>query len=292
MDHGEGVMVIKKLLWFLLVMILSFTLVGCAAIGDNSVETVSQTNTSTSFNYPANLTLEEVTETIAEAGLELIEIPGAGQTLRLNEITPTVFSVNRTEETMLVYVCPSIALCKLITRTITPDYGFGRNYDEDYLSVINNCKNVLIINKIPLTGLNKPVWGAYDSDKWSRFAEAVLKLKDAQESLVYGSSAHWEGKLKVMQYSYWYQDIDGTNRLDSYSQRKLKIRYLGPPNEVEEIAYSIDYPGGAWRGTGHLDKDGCILLSHCKRDCFLSDDVYSITLEWNGNKESLCLKGN
>jgi hypothetical protein len=274
MGEGEGAM--KKFVCISIIVFFCIVMAGCTGT-DNEAAKV----TSSGFDYVENLTLEDVTKTISEAGIELIEIPGAGQDLRLNDIIPSVFSVNRSEETILIYVCPSIGVRKLIT----PD-NFGWEYDDNYLSIIKNCKNVLIIDKMPLARM-----GPYDSDRWRRLDEAVFKLNDTQETVLCGSSPHWEGKIIVKHYCYWYRDIDGTTRFESDCRETWKIKYRGIVNEVKEVAYTADYPYGSRSDTTHLDNNGYLQLGGSSSNGFFSESgVYNIKIQWNGNEESLDLK--
>lgn len=275
----------NKLVCFLMLTVLSFIMVGCAATGDDQETTVSKNNTG--CEYVENLTLEDVTAAIGEAGIELTEIPGAGQTLRLNEVTPSAFSVNRTEETMLIYVCPSIAI-----RTIINPYPFGwnREADDDCLSITKNCKNVLIIDKVPVA--NKRGLGAYDFDRWTRLQEAALKLNDAKETVFCGRSAHWAAKVMITHYSHLYQNKYGTPQYDNYYRDTWEARYLGSYDEVEEVSYSILRPSGSCsRAPTFVDKDGYVQFSGHGGDDMVGDsDVYRLTLNWNGHKETICLK--
>lgn len=282
MGERGGVMR-KKIACFSILAFFCLVMAGCTGTKSDDAKV-----TANGFDYVENLTLEDVTKTISEAGIELIELPGAGQSLQLHDITPSVFSVNRTDETMLVYVCPSIGIRKLIT----PDYPYAREGDDDYISINKKCKNVLLINKLPLASFTKTgLLYPYDQDRWRRLDEAVLKLNDTQETVLCGGSPHWEGKIIVKHYCHWYRNIEGKTGFESDRRETWKIKYRGPLNEVTEVAYTADYPYGSSSGTTHLDKEGYFQLpGGSGNGCFGDSDVYCIKIQWNGNEESFNLK--
>lgn len=272
----------------LLLMVFMLLLAGCHTTGEKEAM-VNQNKNEADFVYTYNITLPDVIEACAEEGIELTEIPGAGQSIRLNEVTPSVFSVNRTEETMLVYVCPSIEVRKLIAPE--SPYSYTWPGDDNYLCIPKECKNVLIINKLPLTSFSKTGFYPYDRDRWRRLGEAAWKLNDAQELVLTGKSAHWEGKTVIKQYSHWYQDKDGLTRYDNYSKGTIKIKYLGQPDRVHSVKYAMHYPSGYSRGTNDLDKEGYLSFPDNSGNNYINGNaVYNITLEWNGHKEKLVLK--
>ncbi|MEN6327146.1 MAG: hypothetical protein ABFD18_13215 [Syntrophomonas sp.] len=277
---------IKKLVYYLMLIACVTIFCGCSSAGEQQAGTFDTTQPNNDFDYTANIYLEDVIDAFSNVGIELIEDLGAGQTLRLNEVTPSVYSVKGTEEIILVYVCPSMGLrTQIYPLSQFEDY----QADDDYLNVNFNCKNVLIIYKIPLTTLSHPA--PYDNDRRTRLENAAFKLSGAQETVLSGKSSHWDGKVIITHYNNWYRDIDNVTRFENYSREVWKIKYLGPPDEVERVYYSMHSPHGSSRSSAPLNSDGYLQISRrAGSHVFSDEDIYNISLKWNGKKENFIIK--
>ena len=124
--------------------------------------------------------------------------------------------------------------------------------------------------------------------KISLLLVALLLVLSACSSSTFtfsGETDNWSAELKVTQ----------TN--DDYETQELKLQFKGKDiNSVGELTYDIDTNAGGFGESGvKLNKDGLHIGSSEANPTnakVIEDSEVKVTIEWNGNTETILLSKN
>lgn len=101
----------------------------------------------------------------------------------------------------------------------------------------------------------------------------------------FGESENWSAKLKVIQNN------------EDYEEQEFELSYKGNDvNSVGKITYNIDTNAGGFGGSGlTLDENGILKGSDEANPTnakIIENSEMKVTVEWNGNTETITLSNN
>ncbi|MDD4802201.1 MAG: hypothetical protein PHF24_04580 [Syntrophomonas sp.] len=281
---------------FIFITVLAGCSVASLPPGNSSHGAAPAAISDSRFQYPEPYSLNQIKIAITLAGLQLSDNQKINPAdYRINNVTPFVYSVNYHKQTILVYIFENIAERKKVC------WNGGELSDipltqisqaENYLIRSYIARNVLIVDMLDASKMHsipeieqvlKPV------------REVVLALNDAQKAVFSARGNDWDAQYTVDYYQNWYKDNRGLTRVDQYSKGKWTVKYIGPdPVAIQNINYEYKTPGRS--GSGHavlesIDEGYYLRLGHDEGGSIpAKDSVYSITIQWDGQEESLNLK--
>lgn len=129
------------------------------------------------------------------------------------------------------------------------------------------------------------------------------ELNQGRKFVLQGEGEHWEGKLVVSTYEEQWTDEKGYKRTQTNSTELPLIRYKGNPEEIRDITYRFEWPGGASSLTsddgfrqGNFDDEQTSVYggSNLWWGWFgfgtgrvpEEDDTCDFSVRWNGGKKS------
>lgn len=290
----------KRLL--IILIIIMMVLSGCTPF-DTSNE---KGNVSTAyeedsvFDLAKPFTLAQVTTAMMLGGLPFCENRNENpEDYVINGVRPAIYTIQQNRNILMVYIFDSIALRN---EACSDTYGLGYwvadelPQKENWLTASYTAKNALIVDRFYIE--------AYTSN--INFVKALTPLKaaidslnGAKEMLFAGKSNHWDARLIIKYYQYWYEDNRGAIHICQQSNEKWQVKYLAPnPESIQDLKYKYTALGGSGSGNAH----GSGILHNDGRDYYLplfgsqsnkipdKDDHNTLTIEWEGNKETLQLK--
>ncbi|MEA1962450.1 MAG: hypothetical protein U9N81_14480 [Bacillota bacterium] len=286
----------KALIILLLIMIALSGCSGPFTPKENVTQTVSSNDQADShFKYAKPLTLEQVKTAIILHGLQLTDNKQEdANDYAINNVTPAIFTIKPNNHILLIYVYESIELRKEVcSREGNVKYNLSQCLPKDkWVIQTYTAKNVWIVNMCNRKNLQpNPT-----SLLWKSLSAAADILNDVKEIVFTDKSTYWDARLIVKYYRNMYKDKDDYNRYDMYSQQKGLVKHLGSdPESIHHIEYK--YKGGSC---------GCSCtnapMQKIGNDYYFSiggigsntsaykDDVYTLTIQWDGKKETLHLK--
>ena len=236
------------------------------------------------------LTLKAIVKTFEKEGVHLEKNSSKpSDAFELGGIKPTVFSINKTEDNLLIYIFKSFVEREDI---IGGSNKFNNPYSIEEIPY--NAKNAFIVyipSKVPET--EKEIKTFLKIRK--SITEITFKyLNDGKEIVFKGESKNWEGVVTLKYYEHWWEDEKGKNNYESYHRIYPVIKYKGSGiNDVGPIVYEYDRVGGSGSGTGILlDKNGYASLGSIGGNGMMPREkgVFNFTIKWNGKEEKLILK--
>jgi hypothetical protein len=124
-------------------------------------------------------------------------------------------------------------------------------------------------------------------------------LNGTEEMVFADKSSHWDANLTIKYYQYWYKDNRDAIHICQRSNEKWLVKYLGPdPESVHNLKYKYTLLNGG--GSGNIYGPG--ILHKIGKDYYLQlgnsqsngipdkDDVYTLAIQWDDQKETLHLK--
>jgi len=254
------------------------------------------------FNYRlsnkaegALLSLYDVTGAFEAGGLHLINGRVGPADLELGGVRPAVFKIAKTENSLFVYIFTSIEDRQKV-------YG-GGGYDPldretalhelfarySPLPRLFDARNVLVV----YTPENIPA-NAVENRIFRKVADAVFaRLNNGQTLIFKGSGTHWEAQVIYRYYEYWWEDSGGRWQYESWHTEHPVLRYKGKDIEnVGEISFTCMAPLDGMSGHTTLDQNGYVITGSGESNGALTrkDDIYTVTVEWNGQKETFTLR--
>lgn len=230
------------------------------------------------------LSVRQAVKLFAQEGIYLTKTSDP-EVVEINEVKPTTYFINDSENKLIIYHYDSIAERNVATdiwRTSRRDqensfYG-GQHYE---------AKNLLFAMK-PIDNDKMTI---EDLKSLGQVEDIIFeKLNDTQELVFTGRSDNWEVKTVVKYYEYFYSKEDGTLSYDSYHNEYSELKYLGEDVEsVVEISYTERFPGGGCSGTGHrLTSDGTVRigLGGGNGSFPRADSELHFTIQWNDKEET------
>ena len=291
----------KKVLIILLLMVIALS--GCASPfiqEENAEQTfLSANKLDSSFNYPKPLTLEEVKTTIIAEGLQLSGNQGeTPNDYVINNVTPTIYTINQ-NNILMIYIYESIALRKEVC-----EFGGMGYYDssklpqkENWLTIAYTAKNALIIDMCNIENYQSNTTAFVQVLNSNR--AAADSLNGVKEMVFADKGSCWDARYTVKYFQYWYKDNTGKIGIDQYSKGQWLVKYLGSdPESIHDLKYEYTHLAGG--GSGNINGPG--ILHKIGKDYYLrlsysegrsipnKDDVYTLTIQCEGKKDTLHLK--
>lgn len=237
------------------------------------------------------LTLKAVVKTLKSQGLSLKEDKSKlPDEFNLNGIKPTIYSIGKNKDTLLVYTFKSLAEREKLLRET--------NKFNDPFSVKAfpyKAKNVLIVfmfSKVPETeeAMNSA------SNTIRLLSDTVFKhLNNAKERVYKGESESWEGTFTLEYYEHWFQDETGILRYDSYSKVYPEIKYkmsdidgVGPLTfRYQTLHSNNEFTGLTLNNEGYINTRGGSIGSGPIPS---ENEEIRFTIKWADKEEHIVLK--
>ncbi|HHW40521.1 MAG TPA: hypothetical protein GXX19_05095 [Syntrophomonadaceae bacterium] len=254
------------------------------------------------FNYRLSnkaddglLSLYDVTGAFKAGGLQLINGRVGRAELELGGVRPALFKIANTEDSLFVYIFKSIEDRKKVYDG--PGYDpAGRNEVVRSLFSryspfprLHEARNVLVVytpEEIPMNDAENQIF--------RKVADAVFTGLNNGRTLIFkGSGTHWEAQLIYRYYEYWWKDSGGRWQYENWQTEHPVLKYKGKDLEdVGEISYTCMAPSGGMSGHTTLDQNGYAITGSGGSNVALTrkDDIYTVTVEWNGQKETFTLR--
>jgi len=297
-------------------LVLAFVLSGCsfpgAAKNDSKQAGPALENSESNFQYIEPLTLDDLKRAFSQEGLILTENGAIGRNeYLLSNITPAFFSINASEQNLLIYIFDSIADRKQIPYVYTyedhaaqtPVFGqvgdpivLPTQFDNLPAGIIARsfvARNVLIIDMIDLSHMDNVM--SNEDQVFKNLRKVVSFLNKSQTITFEASSKNWDADYAVEYYQHWYKDNAGLTQIDQSAIGKWSVKYIGAnPESIKDIRYSYKTPARGGNGDGIFEKDGdfyCLRLDAGGDDAIPNKDgVYTLTITSDGHEETLDLK--
>lgn len=288
-------------LYILLVILLIF--LSCCSIPfvntDKPKRSVS-TEGQNLFKYTESLTINDVTTTLRAAGLQLNPTQAINPNdYQIDDIRPVVYSLKQSDH-LLLYNYQSISRRKEADWT----GGYFGNYcsrdipqKENWFYLTYTAKNFVIIYMVGIDNFEKQ-YSDYNQ-VFKPLKTALFSLNNIQQMVFWDKGDNFDARLNVEYYQHWYKDDQDRIGVDQYSNGQWQVEYLGAKSEsIHNIYYEYKTPSGGCSG----NEDGDQLFKKIGPKYFLrlgnmvrsgipyKDTVYTLTIKWNGQKETLHLK--
>lgn len=290
----------KKMLICLLV--LAFAVSGCSSerVPDENTSQVGPAagTSATGIQFDQPLTLDDVRLAFEQGGLTLIDNRESKPADHgINTVIPTIFSVKDSNQLLYVYVFADI------TERIQVVWQGGNltkysppafvTVPEGYLADTFSVQNVLIVDLLDVRNASSIPPGEIQVTK--AIGNVVNSLNNSQTMVFAAQSQHWDAQYMIEYYQHWYKDSAGMAHADQYSLGKWSVKYIGPsPETIQSIKHSYKTPTGGGNGNSIVQKDGdyyYLLLSENGSEGYpISNGVYTLTITWDGQEETLDLK--
>jgi len=289
----------KKL--FILLLIMMITLSGCS----NPLANKEKSNPTSSskepalFQYTETLTVNDVTTALLAEGLPLIKT----QTINpadylIDDIKPMVYVVKQSDHFILLYDYKSITKRKEAEWTGDYFYHFSSKnipQKEPWFSRSFIAKNLVMIDMVDSEKFQQN-YSAYDPF-YKTLKMALFKLNNVHKMVFADKGRYFDARLNFEYYQHWYKDDQNRIGVDQYSNRKWQVKYLGSePESLHAIRYeyrSSYGAGGSGTGLGiqKVGHDSFLEMGSSGSSSIpVKDTVYTLTIYWNGHKETLHLK--
>ncbi len=263
---------------------------------ENVDQSVSSMKTADAcFLYIEPLSLIDIKTALTLAGLQFSDNKEVSPTAyQINNITPIVYTLNQSNQVLLVYIFKSIAERKEVCwdgelGPLTPPQFLQK---ENYLTRSYTARNVLIIGMRDVSRMHSI---SEIEQGLKPLQKVMLSLNKSQEAVFADQGLYWDASYIVDYYQHWYKDDRGLTRLDQYSNGKWVVKYIGPdPRSIHDIRYEYKAPGQGGSGDGIFTKIG--------EDYYLrigngagniipdKDSDITMTIQWSDKWESLNLK--
>lgn len=233
------------------------------------------------------LTLETVVETLEKEGLILekdhSKSPG---TFALNGITPSVFKINNTEDTLLVYIGASV----VDEEEIYGPFSFSL---ERVSFVARNALIVYMPSEIPESEEEIKAF----AETRSLIYNTIFKYLNGGKEVIYkGESAHWEVTGTLEYYNDNWQDESGKQHYDGYHINGFELQYkMSNIDKVGPVSFEYERNGSSGSSTGlTLNDKGYTSTGSGGGNGWLlfkpEEEIYHITIKWNGKEEKIDLR--
>lgn len=236
------------------------------------------------------LTVKQIVGTLKKGDIKLREINGDNLTDKdLNGHKPTVFQVGETADTLLIYTFKSFVEREDIVRE-TKKYNFSYSFEN----IPFNAKNALIVYQPDINNLSAENMQRISAIK-TKLDEIIFEALNNGESLVFqGESEHWETTITLKYYQHWWKAENGRLEYESYHTEEPIIRYKKADIEkVGNIAVKYESTSGGGSSSGlELDRDGYARCGKSGGNGAIpsKDSVYTVTVEWLDQEETMELK--
>ncbi len=287
---------------FISMLVLAFIVSGCSdqrtQNGNSSqVDPVSESPDSR-FQYYQPLILDDVKLAFQQAGLTLIDDNAIKPAdYMINTVAPAVFSINDSNQTIYVYIFDDISDRKQVVWVgENPSTSLPPTFEavpDGYLTNSYTARNVLIVDLLDLSATkNIP---SYERQVQKSIESIVDSLNNSQQIVFMAQGQNWDAQYLVKYYQHWFKDSAGVTHADQYSVGRWSVKYIGSnPESIQTIKYSYKTPTRNGSGDGIFQKDGdhyyLIDGQDGSNSYPIDNGVYTLTITWDGQEETLDLK--
>lgn len=242
------------------------------------------------------LSAEDVSRTYAQHGLKLMPLANEppNNSLILDGVRPAVYQIEGTEDRVFIYVFAShekrVRYC---TYSFTDSFQLQELFQPyGKFSSVAMAKNVLSVY-VPSKVNFLP--GDPSVERAKKINDFVFNdLNQGRTRIFRGEGQFWEAQVIYRSTLQFYKDSKGILHPDSWETENAMARYKGGGfKDVGLISYQLTKPHGAASGTGSsLNAKGIVRLGGSAGNGVLTqtDDLYTLTIEWNGRSETFVLK--
>jgi hypothetical protein len=238
------------------------------------------------------LSPEEVTGAFAADGLLLTRNKGVlPSAFGINGVLPDVYKIGKTGDNLFVYVFPSIEDRRDACGQSMEEYGamFSRYSQARRFYEARNVVVVYIPEDAP--------WNGNDlaARRFKRIGDVVFaRLNDGKTLVFAGTGTSWEAEVLYKYYEHFWKDSGGALRYEGWNSENPRLKYRGSDNEeIGLIKYKFETASGSCSGTRSItNRYDSVPLGSSESNGALTreDDVYYVTVEWNGKTESFELR--
>lgn len=242
------------------------------------------------------LSAEDVSRTYAQHGLKLMPLANEppNNSLILDGVRPAIYQIAGTEDRVFIYVFGShekrVRYC---TYSFTDSFKLKELFQPyGKFSSVAMAKNVLSVY-VP-SKVNFPP-GDPAVEKSKKINDFVFNdLNQGRTRIFRGEGQFWEAQVIYRSTLQFYKDSKGVLHPDSWETENAMARYKGGDfKDVGSISYQLTRPYGSSSGTGSsLNAKRIFKLGGLSGNGaqIRADDLYTLTIEWNGRSETFVLK--
>lgn len=291
----------------IILCILSLTLSGCSVPffnREDPVKTPAFTEPADSpFDYTEPISVKDVKTALIAAGLQFTETSEfTPDDYIVNDLRPTIYSIKPGQHVLMLYEFGSIALRNEAGWTAGSGNIISNQFPlkDKWLAQAYTAKNVLIINMLNyeklVTAEGIPQVSADIQKASVALNQAVLALNEGQTLVFADKSNNWDARLTVKYYQHWYEDSTDTSHIEQVSKGDWRVKYLGDePESIKSISYEYTTFSGSGSGNGDslqkIGQDYYLRLGSSGNIGIPGEDsVYTLSIKWNDQQESLDLK--
>jgi hypothetical protein len=261
------------------------------------------------------LTAKDVTKTLKQAGVSLAAAAGVSPAdYKMGQVQPAVYQVQALDGVLFIYDFASIGERDTVYRQWEEERRKNNSNSFDNMftpkwqyQLAFAAKNTLLV--IGLSQFPTEEYGAKITPVLLKIGKTVFYNLNGGEQAVYqGESENWQGKVKMYYYKHFWNDTQGINHYDGWSQKQPVLVFKGDPATIQgDFSYEIEYPQSKTRGTS---SDGFDSRQFAERDTVVNyggsalglggftggggflpqkEIVCTVTVKWNGQQETLKL---
>ncbi len=212
-------------------------------------------------------------------GLELSpKLASTDDDLAVNGVLPIEYQVDKSEDSILVYVFDSVDKRRLGENNIakyypSPVYRPARNLMLFYQAVMPETLE-------EYTAILPTL-----QSRMKAFTDTVfLDLNQGETVTLKGQSEHWQGEITIQYFQYWFQNENDVTGLDSYALTKGFLRYIGDEEEIKDLSYKYS-SNTLSRGGTKTQLNGTEVKINDEGSGAYIPDSYQVKMEWNGQVE-------
>lgn len=240
------------------------------------------------------LSLKDVTGALAQNKVRLVprleELP---RSVFLEGVKPYTYQIANTQDWLFIYVFDSHEERYSLNTRLNKMELRERFLPFGQISVFSEAKNVLIVyspKNFPLKA-EDPV-----SKRVKAIENAVFTDLNKGHTLVFRGEGHlWEAQVIYRYTSSFFKDSKGVLRVDSWGTDTGMARYKGrKASEFGPVSLTIMEPHGSSHGTGiKINSNGIVRFGSMSSNVLnAAKDIYTITIEWSGQRETFNLKAH
>ena len=232
------------------------------------------------------LTLETVVETLEKEGISLEEDASKSpDSFEINGIQPSIFRIKNTEDTLLIYIgAPAV-----------DEEATHRNlYSLERVPfVARNALMVYMPSKIPEAEEEAKAF----VETRDLISNTIFKYLNGGKEVPYkGESAHWEVTGILKYFNDNWEDESGKSHYDGYHTEYFELQYKRSDiEEVGPVSFEYERKGSSGSSTGlTLNDKGHTSTGSSGGSGWLlfepEEEIYHVTIKWDGKEEKLDLK--
>lgn len=250
-------------------------------------------------NNNSLLTLKNVTGAFEKDGLRLRKDNSLSSSdFEYQGIKPSIFKLDKIQGNLFVYVFKSYD-----DREQAYSHGSSEEKLSNFLGGdtkwvrFYQARNVLLAVTIPREETRSNPETIIYFQYLQSVDEVVFKrLNNGKEIVFKGEGPQWLSEITLKYYEHWWLDVKGVTQYDSYHMMDpIIVKYKGTDiSNIGEVRYEYESTAGIGgsRSGAELGKDGYIRGGGGGGNGAFprEDNIFTMTVEWNGIKETFELR--